>query len=115
MKKQNIRMVVYEAIGRFIAAYKQNDMETLLSKYGLDEENIAEIDSFLDFVEDKSKIHLFPISDIDKNDLLSIDKVGGDYLIECILTYEDTDFYLVCEYNKMENDRYGFEYRCFDI
>lgn len=95
MKKQNIRATIYEAINQFVTAYKQNNTEILSSKYGLDKETLAEIDDFLSFVKDKPKINLFPIADLNNDTFLSIEYVDGDYLIECILIYEDIKFYLV--------------------
>ena len=115
MEKQNIRATIYEAINQFVTAYKQNNIEILSSEYGLDKETLAEIDDFLSFVKDKSKIILFPISDLNNGTFLSIEYVDGDYLIECILIYEDVKFYLVGEYNKTQEAQYKFEYRNFDI
>lgn len=115
MKNKNIRWAIYEAVNQFITAYGQNNSEILWSEYDLDAENITEMDEVLDFVKDKTKIQMFPISEINVPDFLSIDKVDGDYLVDCILEYENTKFYIVGEYNKTENNQYKFEYRYFDV
>ena len=63
--KKDIKLEIYNAANQFIIAYTQNNKEVLLSEYGISEENIEEIDEFLNFVEGKTKIHIFPIYEID--------------------------------------------------
>ena len=51
---------------QILFAYKAEDTQILAEKFDISGEFLEEIYETLDFVEDKSVLHLFPIEDIDK-------------------------------------------------
>lgn len=112
---KNIKLDAYNDANQFIIAYAKNNKEILLSKYGISEENIEEIDEFLNFVEDKTKIHIFPISEIENPVCFFLNPYKDDYSVKCMLEYEEIEFYMIFEYNKTKDNRYEFEYSYFDL
>ena len=113
--KENIKLEAYNAANQFIIAYAKNNKEVLLSKYEISEENIKEMDEFLNFVEDKIKIHIFPISEIDNPVCFFLNPYKDDYSVKCLLEYEEIEFYMIFEYNKTKDNRYKFQYSYFDL
>ena len=63
---QALKIEIYHALADFLEAYKTEDTQVLAEKFGISGEFLEEIYEMLDFVEDKSVLHLFPIEDIDK-------------------------------------------------
>ena len=63
---QELKIEIYHALAAFLEAYKTEDTQVLAEKFGISGEFLEEIYEMLDFVEDKSVLHLFPIEDIDK-------------------------------------------------
>jgi len=63
---QALKTEIYYALTDFLEAYKAEDTQVLAEKFGVSGEFLEEINETLDFVEDKSVLHLFPIEDIDK-------------------------------------------------
>ena len=63
---QELKIEIYHALADFLEAYKTEDTQVLAEKFGISGEFLEEIYEMLDFVEDKSVLHLFPIEDIDK-------------------------------------------------
>ena len=61
-----LKIEIYHALADFLEAYKTEDTQVLAEKFGISGEFLEEIYEMLDFVEDKSVLHLFPIEDIDK-------------------------------------------------
>ena len=63
---QALKTEIYYALTDFLEAYKAEDTQVLAEKFGVSGAFLEEINETLDFVEDKSVLHLFPIEDIDK-------------------------------------------------
>ena len=63
---QSLKTEIYYALTDFLEAYKAEDTQVLAEKFDISGEFLEEIYEMLDFVEDKSVLHLFPIEDIDK-------------------------------------------------
>ena len=63
---QALKIEIYHALADFLEAYKTENTQVLTEKFGISGEFLEEIYEMLDFVEDKSVLHLFPIEDIDK-------------------------------------------------
>ena len=63
---QSLKTEIYYALTDFLEAYKAEDTQVLAEKFGVSGAFLEEINETLDFVEDKSVLHLFPIEDIDK-------------------------------------------------
>ena len=63
---QSLKTEIYYALTDFLEAYKAEDTQVLSEKFGFSGAFLEEINETLDFVEDKSVLHLFPIEDIDK-------------------------------------------------
>ena len=63
---QALKTEIYHALVDFLEAYKAEDTQILAEKFDISGEFLEEIYEMLDFVEDKSVLHLFPIEDIDK-------------------------------------------------
>ena len=63
---QALKTEIYHTLADFLEAYKAEDTQVLAEKFGVSGAFLEEINETLDFVEDKSVLHLFPIEDIDK-------------------------------------------------
>ena len=63
---QELKIEIYHALADFLEAYKTENTQVLAEKFGISGEFLEEIYEMLDFIEDKSVLHLFPIEDIDK-------------------------------------------------
>ena len=63
---QALKTEIYYALTDFLNAYKLQNAQVLVEKFGVSGAFLEEINKTLDFVEDKSVLHLFPIEDIDK-------------------------------------------------
>lgn len=63
---QTLKTEIYHTLTDFLEAYKAEDTQVLAEKFGVSGAFLEEINETLDFVEDKSVLHLFPIEDIDK-------------------------------------------------
>ena len=63
---QALKTEIYHTLTDFLEAYKAEDTQVLAEKFGVSGAFLEEINETLDFVEDKSVLHLFPIEDIDK-------------------------------------------------
>ena len=63
---QALKIEIYHALADFLEAYKTEDTQVLTEKFGISGEFLEKIYEMLDFVDDKSVLHLFPIEDIDK-------------------------------------------------
>ncbi len=58
---QALKTEIYHALADFLEAYKTENTQVLAEKFGILGEFLEEINETLDFVEDKSVLHLFPI------------------------------------------------------
>ena len=63
---QALKTEIYYALADFLEAYKAEDTQVLAEKFGVSGAFLEQINETLDFVEDKSVLHLFPIENIDK-------------------------------------------------
>ena len=57
---------IYQAIAVFLDAYKRQDTQTLAEQFDIHGEVLEEIDDMLDFIEDKTKLYLVPLEEMDK-------------------------------------------------
>jgi len=63
-----LKTEIYHALSDFLDAYKAEDTQVLAEKFDISGEFLEEIYEMLDFVEDKSVLHLFPIEEMDKEE-----------------------------------------------
>ena len=61
-----LKTEIYQAIAAFLDAYKRQDTQTLAEQFDINGEVLEEIDDMLDFIEDKTKLRLFPLEEMDK-------------------------------------------------
>ncbi len=61
-----LKTEIYQAIAAFLDAYKRQDTQTLAEQFDIHGEVLEEIDDMLDFIEDKTKLRLFPLEEMDK-------------------------------------------------
>ena len=65
---QALKTEIYHALTDFLNAYKSQNTQVLAEKFGISGAFLEEINKTLDFVEDKSVLHLFPIEEMDKEE-----------------------------------------------
>ena len=65
---QSLKTEIYYALTDFLEAYKAEDTQVLAEKFGVSGAFLEEINEMLDFVEDKSVLHLFSIEEMDKEE-----------------------------------------------
>ena len=65
---QALKTEIYYALTDFLNAYKSQNTQVLAEKFGVSGAFLEEINEMLDFVEDKSVLHLFPIEEMDKEE-----------------------------------------------
>ena len=65
---QALKTEIYYALTDFLNAYKSQNTQVLDEKCDISGEFLEEIYEMLDFVEDKSVLHLFPIEEMDKEE-----------------------------------------------
>ena len=65
---QALKTEIYHALTDFLNYYNLQTTTVLAEKFGVLGAFLEEINETLDFVEDKSVLHLFPIEDIDKEE-----------------------------------------------
>ena len=65
---QALKTEIYHALTDFLEAYNAEDTQVLAEKFDISGEFLEEIYEMLDFVEDKSVLHLFPIEEMDKEE-----------------------------------------------
>ena len=61
-----LKTEIYQAIAAFLDAYKRQDTQTLAEQFDIQGEVLEEIDDMLDFIEDKAKLYLVPLEEMDK-------------------------------------------------
>ena len=61
-----LKTEIYQAIAAFLDAYKRQDTQILAEQFDINGEVLEEIDDMLDFIEDKTKLRLFPLEEMDK-------------------------------------------------
>ena len=57
---QALKTEIYHTLTDFLEAYKAEDTQVLAEKFDISGEFLEEVYEMLDFVEDKSVLHLFP-------------------------------------------------------
>ena len=61
-----LKTEISQAIAAFLDAYKRQDTQTLAEQFDIHGEVLEEIDDMLDFIEDKTKLYLVPLEEMDK-------------------------------------------------
>ena len=61
-----LKTEIYQAIAAFLDAYKRQDTQTLAEQFDIYGEVLEEIDDMLDFIEDKARLYLVPLEEMDK-------------------------------------------------
>ena len=61
-----LKTEIYQAVAAFLDAYKRQDTQTLAEQFDIHGEVLEEIDDMLDFIEDKAKLYLVPLEEMDK-------------------------------------------------
>ena len=61
-----LKTEIYQAIAAFLDAYKRQDTQTLAEQFDINGEVLEEIDDMLDFIDDKAKLYLVPLEEMDK-------------------------------------------------
>ena len=83
-----LKTEIYQAIATFLDAYKRQDTQTLAEQFDIHGGFLEEIDEMLDFIEDKARLYLVPLEEMDKFECgstglsifgdLSDDEEGGE-------------------------------------
>ena len=120
---QALKTEIYYALTDFLNAYKLQNAQVLVEKFGVSGAFLEEINETLDFVEDKSVLHLFPIEDIDKevNKLRELtlykDKKMNKLVVEACV-YDDKNEcigLIVGDYLLFEHSPKLFVFSYFDV
>jgi len=120
---QALKTEIYYALTDFLNAYKLQNAQVLVEKFGVSGAFLEEINKTLDFVEDKSVLHLFPIEDIDKevNKLRELtlykDKKMNKLVVEACV-YDDKNEcigLIVGDYLLFEHSPKLFVFSYFDV
>ena len=120
---QALKTEIYYALTDFLNAYKLQNTQVLVEKFGVLGAFLEEINKTLDFVEDKSVLHLFPIEDIDKevNKLRELtlykDKKMNKLVVE-VCVYDDKNEcigLIVGDYLLFEHSPKLFVFSYFDV
>ena len=61
-----LKTEIYQAVAAFLDAYKRQDTQTLAEQFDIHGEVLEENDDMLDFIEDKAKLYLVPLEEMDK-------------------------------------------------
>ena len=61
-----LKTEIYQAVAAFLDAYKRQDTQTLAEQFDIHGGFLEEIDDMLDFIEDKAKLYLVPLEEMDK-------------------------------------------------
>lgn len=120
---QALKTEIYYALTDFLNAYKLQNAQVLVEKFGVSGAFLEEINKTLDFVEDKSVLHLFPIENIDKevNKLRELtlykDKKMNKLVVEACV-YDDKNKcigLIVGDYLLFEHSPKLFVFSYFDV
>ena len=95
---QALKTEIYHALADFLTAYKTENTQVLAEKFGISGEFLEEIYEMLDFVEDKSTLHLFPVEEMDK-------EAGGGVNLE-VYNYNNDDTAVGVEAHLWDNQEY---------
>ena len=95
---QALKIEIYHALTDFLEAYKAEDTQILAEKFDTSGEFLEEIYEMLDFVEDKSALHLFPIEEMDKEE-------GGGVNLE-VYNYNNDDTTVGIEAHLWDDQEY---------
>ena len=95
---QELKIEIYHALTDFLEAYKTENTQILAEKFGISGEFLEEIYEMLDFVEDKSTLHLFPMEEMDKEE-------SGGVNLE-VYNYNNDDTAVGVEAHLWDNQEY---------
>ena len=95
---QALKIEIYHALTDFLEAYKAEGTQILAEKFDTSGEFLEEIYEMLDFVEDKSALHLFPIEEMDKEE-------GGGVNLE-VYNYNNDDTTVGIEAHLWDDQEY---------
>ena len=95
---QELKIEIYHALADFLEAYKTENTQVLAEKFGISGEFLEEIYEMLDFVEDKSALHLFPVEEMDNEE-------GGGVNLE-VYNYNNDDTAVGVEAHLWDNQEY---------
>ncbi len=93
-----LKIEIYHALADFLEAYNTENTQVLAEKFGISGEFLEEIYEMLDFVEDKSALHLFPVEEMDKEE-------GGGVNLE-VYNYNNNDTAVGIEAHLWDNQEY---------
>ena len=95
---QALKTEIYHTLADFLEAYKAEDTQVLAEKFGVSGGLLEEIYEMLDFVEDKSALHLFPVEEMDNEE-------GGGVNLE-VYNYNNDDTAVGIEAHLWDNQEY---------
>lgn len=93
-----LKIEIYHALVDFLTAYKTENTQVLAEKFGISGEFLEEIYEMLDFIEDKSTLHLFSVEEMDKEE-------GGGVNLE-VYNYNNEDTAVGVEAHLWDNQEY---------
>ena len=93
-----LKIEIYHALADFLEAYKTENTQVLAEKFGVSGGLLEEIYEMLDFVEDKSALHLFPVEEMDNEE-------GGGVNLE-VYNYNNDDTAVGVEAHLWDNQEY---------
>lgn len=93
-----LKIEIYHALADFLEAYKTENTQVLAEKFGVSGGLLEEIYEMLDFVEDKSALHLFPVEEMDNEE-------GGGVNLE-VYNYNNDDTAVGIEAHLWDNQEY---------
>ena len=96
---QALKTEIYYALTDFLNAYKSQNTQVLAEKFDISGEFLEEIYEMLDFVEDKSVLHLFPIEEMDKEE-------GGGVNLEEVYNFNNDDTAVGVEAHLWDDQEY---------
>ena len=95
---QELKIEIYHALADFLEAYKTENTQVLAEKFGISGEFLEEIYETLDFIEDKSTLHLCPVEEMDNEE-------GGGVNLE-VYNYNNDDTAVGVEAHLWDNQEY---------
>ena len=95
---QALKTEIYYALTDFLNAYKSQNTQVLAEKFDISGAFLEEIYEMLDFVEDKSVLHFFPIEEMDKEE-------GGGVNLE-VYNFNNDDTAVGVEAHLWDNQEY---------
>lgn len=123
MELDKLKTEIYHEIQAFLKAYQTQDKQTLQERFDIYGDFLDEIYEMLDFVEDLSKLRIFPIEEMHKQisgqdylDIFAYDESEPtEYGVECVF-FEGKEHlgYIIADYHT-ENHSPKFLFQHFSI